>query len=315
LLASKFFGMTVIKTEKLTKRYDGVTAVRNLDLSVQEGEVFGFLGPNGAGKSTTINVLLDFVRPTSGKVSVLGHNPRTESRTVRDHIGILPEGYSLYDRLSAREHIEFAIEMEESENDPDEILARVGLADEATRSVGGFSKGMGQRLALGMALLGEPDLLILDEPTSGLDPSGALEMRQIVREEVARGATVFFSSHLLDQVEAICDRVGIMADGELVAVDSVEGLQKATGTGSTLILTVDKLPDSLDLETIEGVTGVTTDRRTLRVSCSKPGVKAAVISQVESAGATVTDITTEETSLKDVFAEYTADEGVMEADA
>ena len=306
--------MTAIKTEKLTKRYDGVTAVRNLDLSVQEGEVFGFLGPNGAGKSTTINVLLDFIRPTSGKVSVLGHDPRTESRTVRDRIGILPEGYSLYDRLSAREHIEFAIEMEESENDPDEILARVGLADEATRSVGGFSKGMGQRLALGMALLGEPDLLILDEPTSGLDPSGALEMRQIVREEVARGATVFFSSHLLDQVEVICDRVGIMADGELVAVDSVEGLQKATGTGSTLILTVDKRPDSLDLETIEGVTGVTTDGRTLRVSCSKPGVKAAVISQVESAGATVTDITTEETSLEDVFAEYTADEGVMEAD-
>ncbi|WP_224271047.1 ABC transporter ATP-binding protein [Haloprofundus salinisoli] len=307
--------MAAIKTEELTKQYDGVTAVQNLDLTVQEGEVFGFLGPNGAGKSTTINVLLDFVRPTSGHVSVLGHDPRTGSRAIRNRIGILPEGYSLYDRLSAREHIKFAIEMEESDDDPRAVLDRVGLADDAGRSVGGFSKGMGQRLALGMALVGKPDLLILDEPTSGLDPSGTLKMREIVREEVDRGATVFFSSHLLDQVEAICDRVGIMTSGELVTVDSVEGLRESVGAESTLILTVDDRPGSLDLETIKGVTGVTINGATLRVSCSEPGVKAAVISQVQSAGATVTDITTEETSLEDVFEKYTANGIAMEPDA
>ena len=307
--------MAAIETESLTKRFGDIVAVEGLNLTVEKGEVFGFLGPNGAGKSTTINILLDFVRPSEGHATVLGYNPRTESRAVRDRIGILPEGYSLYDRLSARKHVEFAIELEESDEDPDEILDRVGLVSDAARPVGGFSKGMGQRLALGMALVGEPDLLVLDEPTSGLDPSGALEMREIVREEVDRGATVFFSSHLLDQVEAICDRVGIMTDGELVAVDSVEGLRETAGTESTLILSVDKRPDSLDLETIEGVTGVTVDGTTLRVSCSEPGVKAAVISRVESAGATVTDITTEETSLEDVFEKYTANEVAMEADA
>lgn len=302
--------MAAIETERLTKRFGDEVAVNALDLTVEEEEVFGFLGPNGAGKSTTINLLFDFVRPTEGSVSVLGHDPRTESRAVRDQIGILPEGYALYGRLSARRNVNFAIELEESDEDPDEILRRVGLADNATRPVNGFSKGMRQRLALGLALVDKPDLLILDEPSSGLDPAGVQRMREIIREEVDRGATVFFSSHLLDQVEEICDRVGIMNGGELVAVDSIEDLEGKAESNSMLVLSVDQCPEGLDLESIDGISDVSFDGTTLRVSCSDPGVKADAISRVESAGATVTDITIEETGLEGVFHEHTSDETI-----
>ncbi|MFC4549264.1 MULTISPECIES: ABC transporter ATP-binding protein [Halorussus] len=306
--------MPSIETHDLTKRFgDDVTAVDDLDLTVEEGEVFGFLGPNGAGKSTTINMLLDFVRPTSGEITVLGRDPRRELRAVRQRIGILPEGYGLYDRLTAREHVGFAIDLEDSPDDPDGILDRVGLDEAADRTVGGFSKGMRQRLALGMALVDQPELLILDEPSSGLDPAGIQEMQRIVREEADRGATVFFSSHLMDQVEAVCDRVAIMNGGELVAVDTVAGLRDAAGSVSTLVVVVDDVPDTSGLRAVDGVGDVTVDGTTLRIDCSDPAVKADVISRIERAGASVTDIDIEETDLTDLFVEYTNEAPASEA--
>jgi ABC-2 type transport system ATP-binding protein len=197
--------MTAIETQGLTKRYgsgdDAVLAVDGLDLTVEEGEVFGFLGPNGAGKSTTIDMLLDYGRPTSGTATVLGLDAQDDSEQLRERIGVLPEGYGLYDRLTGRRHLEFAVEWQDADDDPDEILDRVGLDDDdAARPVGDYSKGMQQRLGLGMALVGQPDLLILDEPSSGLDPIGIREMRDIVRAEADRGATVFFSSHIMSEV-------------------------------------------------------------------------------------------------------------------
>ncbi|WP_435363481.1 ABC transporter ATP-binding protein [Haloarchaeobius sp. DYHT-AS-18] len=297
--------MTAIETRGLTKEYNGVTAVDSLSLTVEEGEIFGFLGPNGSGKSTTINMLLDFVRPTRGTVSIFGLDPQSESRSVRKHVGIVPEGYDLYDRLTARKHLEFTVEMKDAACDPADILERVGLSGDADRAVGGFSKGMRQRLALGMALVGRPDLLILDEPSSGLDPNGAQEMREIVMEEVDRGATVFFSSHVLEQVEAICDRVGIMRNGSLVTVDTIAGLREATGGGSTVVLSVDENPTDHGLEEIDGVSAVTVGDGEVRVTCTDPGVKSSVIATVEAAGVSVTDISVEEASLADLFAEYT----------
>jgi ABC-2 type transport system ATP-binding protein len=233
--------MTVIETNDLTKRYgtgtETVLAVDGLDLRVERGEVFGFLGPNGAGKSTTIDMLLDYVRPSDGTASIFGKDVREAAETIRHRIGVLPEGVGLYDRLSGRRHVEFAIEWTDAADDPDAVLERVGLSPgDAARPVGDYSKGMARRLALGMALVGDPDLLILDEPSAGLDPNGIREMRELVRAEAARGTTVFFSSHILGEVEAVCDRVGTLSAGELVAVDDVEHLRKAVGGGSTLRL-------------------------------------------------------------------------------
>jgi ABC-2 type transport system ATP-binding protein len=300
--------MAAIQTHNLTVRYGDVYAVDGIDLTVEEGEIFGFLGPNGAGKSTTINVLLDFVRPTSGRAEVLGHDAQAESTTVRERLGVLPEGYSLYDRLSGYEHVELAADLKGVGVDTDAVLDRVGLAPEAReRAAGGYSQGMGQRLVLGMALVGEPDLLVLDEPTNGLDPNGARELRSIVRETAERGATVFFSSHILDQVQAVCDRVGIIDSGRLVAVDSIEGLRQEIGTGSTIALAVDAVPPALDLSDVPGVSGVTVEDATVRATCTEPDAKIRVVDRVREAGAAVEDITTTEASLAELFAAYTGD--------
>ncbi|EJN59974.1 ABC transporter ATP-binding protein [Halogranum rubrum] len=298
--------MAAIELTGVTKRYDDVTAVDGLDLTVPEGEVFGFLGPNGAGKSTTINMILDFVRPTTGDVSVLGYDAQRDSVAVRQRTGVLPEGFDIYDRLTGRKHVEFAIRSKDATDHPDEILERVGIADAADRKAGGYSKGMRQRLALGMALVGQPDLLILDEPSSGLDPAGAKEMREIVRAEADRGATVFFSSHVLGQVEAVCDRVGIMREGTLVAEDSIEGLRDAAGGEERLELTVDSASsDDLDaVRALDGVESVSGDGGTVVVSCES-SVKTKVLSTLEARGVTVKDFETTEASLEDLFLSYT----------
>ncbi|WP_227355493.1 ABC transporter ATP-binding protein [Haladaptatus salinisoli] len=300
--------MAAIQTKSLTKRFGDVVAVRDLTFTVEEGEVFGFLGPNGAGKSTTINMLLDFMRPSGGTATVLGRDAQRESRLIRDRIGILPEGYDLYGRLSGLEHLEFAIDAKDADDDPAALIDRVGLsAEDADRKVGGYSKGMTQRLALASALVGDPDLLILDEPSSGLDPHGMAEMREIIRGEAERGTAVFFSSHILSEVEAVCDRVGIMNEGELVAENTVEGLREVAGAGSQLLLDVERVPSGLDLTSIAGVSGVAVEDSTLRVSFTDPGAKARVVKRVDAA-ASITDIESEEASLEELFASYTTDD-------
>ena len=299
--------MTAIRTSALTRRFGDVLAVDALDLEVRRGEVYGFLGPNGAGKSTTINMLLGFTPPSSGSATVLGHDVETESLAIRREIGVLPEDFGVYSRLSARKHVEFAVGVKGADDDVDALLERVGLADAADRKAGGFSTGMKQRLALAMALIGDPELIVLDEPSSGLDPNGAREMRQIVTEEVERGATVFFSSHIMEQVEAICDRVGIMREGALVAEDSIEDLKAQFDGGSRLIVTVDAVPDDAiaTLEGLAGVDEVTVDGTDVVAALADAGRKATVINHLEDAGAVVTDIRTEEASLDDLFRELT----------
>jgi len=306
--------MTAIETHNLTKRFGDVAAVDGLDLRVESGEVFGFLGPNGAGKSTTIDMLLDYVRPTEGTATVLGVDAHEDSEAVRERTGILPDGFGLYERLTGRRHLEFAADWTDAATDPDAILDRVGLAAaDAARPVGDYSTGMAQRLALGMALVGDPDLLVLDEPSSGLDPHGIRRMRELVREEARSGTTVFFSSHVLGQVEAVCDRVGILYDGELVAVDSVEGLRRTVGAGSELRLRVTgerwAAPTSVDVAGIEGVDSVRFADGVLRVVCSDSRAKARVTAELSNAGVEILDVDSEEASLEDVFTAYTTGDG------
>ena len=303
--------MAAIRTNGLTKRYAGglfgtdVTAVDGVDLVVEEGEVYGFLGPNGAGKSTTIDMLLDYARPTEGTAEVLGFDVQADPQAVSERVGVLPEGYSLYDRLTGRRNLEFAIEWQNGDESPDDLLDRVGLdAEDAARPVGDYSKGMTQRLALAMALAGDPELLVLDEPSSGLDPNGIRLLRDIVREEADDGTTVFFSSHILDQVEAVCDRVGILADGELIAVDTVEGLRQAVGASSTLELTMGSMPDPASVEG-DGVADVEVRGNRLRVTCTDSRVKAGIVADLLDAGHDVVDVGSESASLEELFAVYT----------
>lgn len=303
--------MVAIETTALTKRFDDVTAVEGLDLQIEDGEIFGFLGPNGAGKSTTINMLLDFHRPSSGSATVLGYDAQEETDAIRQRVGVLPEGLELYKRLTAREHLELCVRMKDAADDPDAVLDRIGLSDDGDRAVGGFSKGMSQRLALGMALIGSPDLIILDEPTSGLDPNGVQEFRELLRAEAESGTTVFFSSHVLSEVEAVCDRVGIMNEGELVALDTIDNLREHAGSGGTVELTVESVPEELSLQQFDGVTDTTIDGTEIRVVCTTTEAKMSVIRHVDTRS-TVTGIVVEETSLEDLFNEYTNGEQEVE---
>ena len=323
--------MVAIECDGLEKEFGSVTALRGVDLTVEEGEIFGFLGPNGAGKSTTIDVLLDFVRPTAGTATVLGRDAQAESAAVRQRTGVLPEGFSAYDRLTARQHVRFAAESKgvEDGTDPVALLERVGLAAAADRQAGGFSKGMTQRLALAMALVGEPDLLVLDEPTAGLDPHGARQLRELIRRERDRGATVFFSSHVLGQVEAVCDRIAILADGRIETVERVDDLRAATGTEARLEVTVERASEDAlaAAREVEGVSTVTVDGTTdgtgasgdavdatpgaeggevVAVACT-PGAKLPALNALADNGAPVADFVTTDTSLEDVFVEHTGD--------
>mgnify|MGYP006276751935 CR=1 FL=1 len=295
----------------VTKRYGSFTAVDRVDLTVEQGEVFGFLGHNGAGKSTMINMLLDFIRPTTGSVSVFGHDCRREGVAARERMGVLPEGYGVYTGLTGRQHVEFAMESKGVDGDPLALLDRVGITDAADREATDYSKGMTQRLVFAMALVGEPDLLVLDEPTSGLDPAGARAMRETILEENERGATVFFSSHILEQIEAVADRVGIMHHGSLVAVDTIDGLRETAGSETRLHVTLAGAVDG-HCEAVSAVDGVedawVDDEGRLGITCLK-GTKMDVLLTLNDRGADVLDIATAEASLEDLFVQYTERSG------
>jgi ABC-2 type transport system ATP-binding protein len=311
-LSVRILNMAAIRVDDVTKRYGTLTAIDRVDLTVEEGEIFGFLGHNGAGKSTLINVLLDFVRPTTGTAEVFGVDCQAHSVAARDHMGVLPEGYDVYEGLTGRQHLQLAMESKGVDADPMALFDRVGLTHAADRHADDYSTGMQQRLVLAMALVGDPDLLLLDEPTSGLDPNGAKAIREIVQAENERGATVFFSSHILEQVEKVCDRVGIMHQGELVAVDTIDALKATVADGTKLRIAVAD-PDDGHLETIEGVAGVEAawldaDSQRFVATCADD-VKMDVLVALHERGADVVDFSTEEPSLEDLFVEYTGGDG------
>ena len=207
-----------IQVDGLAKTYGQVVALAGLTLCVARGEVFGFLGPNGAGKTTTVKVLTGLTRPSAGSGSVLGY-PLGDKRG-RVHLGYLPELFRFPDWLCAREVLQFHARLcgrAAHDRDIDASLDLVGLLARADDRVGTFSKGMQQRLGLAVALLGNPQLVILDEPTSALDPAGRLEVREILRDLRARGTAVFLNSHLLTEVEQLCDRIAVVTKGRVVA--------------------------------------------------------------------------------------------------
>lgn len=296
----------MIETDGLTKRYGDTVALQSLDLRVESGEVFGFLGPNGAGKSTTIDILLDLRRPTSGSVSVFGLDSREDGPAIRQRCGVVPDGCAMMPDWTGHDHVEFEIDSRGVDDDPEALLERVGLAEDADRVATDYSRGMTQRLLLAMALAGDPELLILDEPSTGLDPNGVELMQEVVRERAERGTTVFFSSHLLAQVEAVCDRVGILRDGELVTVDSIDSLRSDLELGATMRVTVERVPDDLTpLRALESVSSVRTVDGTIVLECSEDA-KVDVLTTLEELEAEPRDFEVETSSLQDVFSEYTA---------
>src|ERR1700691_3725342 len=235
-------GSPAIHTIELSKRYRSTVALAGLSMTVARGEVFGFLGPNGAGKTTAVKLLLGLARPTGGEAMVLGA-PAGDLQTRRQ-IGYLPELFRFQSWLTAREVLVLHCRLMRMPRPgwaaaADEALHVVGLDGRGDDKVGTFSKGMQQRLGLGVALLGSPELVVLDEPTSALDPVGRHDVREIIRALRARGTTVFLNTHLLGEAEQVCDRVAVVARGETVATGS---LAELLGGRTTVRLRVDGLP-------------------------------------------------------------------------
>lgn len=224
--------MYALDMQGLSKSFKGkkrqtVEALKGLSLAIEQGEVFGFLGPNGAGKSTTIKCLMGLIRPTSGTASIMGEAIGTESS--RRNVGYLPENPAFYDYLTAEEYLQF---VGKTFKMPDalltrrstEVLKQLELWDSRKRPIRGYSKGMVQRVGLAQVLIHDPDVYILDEPMSGLDPIGRALVKEIIVDLKKRGKSVFFSTHITDDVEKVCDRVGILLHGELKMVDRVDAI-------------------------------------------------------------------------------------------
>jgi len=244
--------MNAIEISGLCKQFKGkkmtrVDALKSLDLQVGQGEVFGFLGPNGAGKSTTIKILMGLLKASSGTAQVLGVD--SSMTDARLHVGFLPENPAFYDYLSAEEYVMFVgsqFKMESSllARRTEEVLKRLDLWEARKRPMRGYSKGMVQRVGLAQTLVHDPDVYILDEPMSGLDPIGRALVKEIILDLKKRGKCVFFSTHITDDVEKVCDRVGVIYKGELKKVDQVDSIITAGITG--YILQVRKKDDSVE---------------------------------------------------------------------
>ena len=243
-------GLPLLRLEALRKTYRDpmtlkpFTAVRDVTLELERGEIFGLLGPNGAGKTTTIKMILGLARPTAGRVLLDGREPSDPAS--RRKLGYLPENPCFYDHLTPLEYLDlsgalFGIARQVRRSRANELLERLGLASHARKPLRKFSKGMTQRVGLAQALINEPTFLVLDEPMSGLDPVGRSEVKELLREQRARGVTVLLSSHVLSETESMCDRVGILKSGAMVEVGAVSSLL-ASGVREWEIA-VDRLPD------------------------------------------------------------------------
>jgi ABC-2 type transport system ATP-binding protein len=310
----------------LTKRYGALTAVDDLNLSVEEGALLGFLGPNGAGKTTTIRVLLGLVLPSEGRVEVLGRpmfESESTSASALRSVGALIEEPAAWKWLSGRRNLEYMARAAGPSSDRDARLGRidsvlrlVGLEAAATRKVKAYSQGMRQRLGIAMAMLGEPRVLILDEPTNGLDPSGMREVRVLLRRLADEGTTVFVSSHLLWEVDAMCDRVAVLARGRLVAEGPPGSLRAA---GNELRIVVDD--DSRARAVLGGIDGVTIRDAAaaadgaeptadgLRITLAEPATAAGVNAALVSAGVGVSALVPEQASLEDTFLSLVGEAG------
>ena len=262
----------VVRTVDLTKVYTGflgmnrVVALKGLDLEVRRGEIFGLLGPNGSGKTTTMKLLLGLIFPTDGEAWVLGRRPGDIN--TNQHIGFLPEESYLYQFLNADETLNFygqlfRIPRRERKRRIDELIRTVGLEHARRRAVKGYSKGMSRRIGLAQALINDPDLLFLDEPTSGLDPVGNREIKDLVLDLKARGKTVLMCSHLLADVEDVCDRIAILKDGELKVIGAVDEL--LTVEDVTQVRARQLSPDAL-----EHLERILKEREVLDVEVSHP---------------------------------------------
>jgi ABC-2 type transport system ATP-binding protein len=301
----------VIETHGLGKRYHTHWAVEGLNLAVRRGEVFGVLGPNGSGKTTTILMLLGLTEPTVGSVRVLGFDPAREPLKVKARVGYLPDQVGFYDELTARENLGYIARLNrlpaaEADERIRAALARMGLDGHVLRRpVGTFSHGMRQRLGLAELLVKRPELVILDEPTLGLDPEAANEFLALIRSLKEDGITIVLASHLLHQVQAICDRVGLFHRGRMVLEGTVRDLARVVlGGAFRLRLEVEGAELAGRLEGVDGVLRVRREDTCTYLLEAQRDVRDEVLRRVVESDAKLRGLRLEEPSLDEIYTQY-----------
>lgn len=286
----------VLELNKLTKRYGTERGVENIDLAIKKGEVFGFLGPNGAGKTTAIRTIMNFLRPSSGRATILGLDSVKDATKLKARVGYLAGDFEMYDNLTGRQYLEFIANLRHSE-DPEAQITTLADVLEANlgKKIGTLSRGNMQKIALIAALLHDPDVLILDEPTTGLDPLIQNQFYNLVRERTKRGQTVFMSSHILSEVQTICDRVGFMKEGKLVEVVDVNKARRSNKKEVRLVVHAGTKPMQLPkFKQLEIITHTKSELRFITAEPSKSLLRWLYVQPAD-------DVTIQRVSLEDMF--------------
>jgi ABC-2 type transport system ATP-binding protein len=300
----------LLEAKNLVKRYDDVTVVKGVSFSVARGEIFGLLGPNGAGKTTTILMLLGLSEISEGEARVVGYDPVREPLSVKRRVGYLPDSVGFYDNLTAADNMRYmgrliGLTPEQRELRIKSSLEHVGLTGVADRRVTTFSRGMRQRLGLAEILMKDAQIAILDEPTSGLDPQATVELLEIIRNLKNHGVSVLLSSHLLERVQSVCDRVALFNDGKIVLIGTVAELgRQVLGGGTYVDIEAQGQGLAERLATVPGVRGVETTApncfRLLAEGDVRPEAAAAVV----NAGGRLLRLSVEEPSLEMIYTRY-----------
>lgn len=301
----------------LCKSYGAFQAVQSLDLTIEQGEVFGLLGPNGAGKTTTILMLLGLTEPSGGEVSVLGLSPARNALEIKRRVGYMPDDIGFYEDRTALDNLVYTARLNgigeaEARRSARELLERVGLLEAGSKKVGTFSRGMRQRLGLADVLIKRPQMIILDEPTLGIDPKGVLELLDLIRQlSKEEGITVLLSSHQLQQVQQICDRVGLFVRGKLIASGNVQQLAEALEKQSSIVieLEVGLWSNALQekLSAIDGVLSLRAEpagagRTAVEAACDRD--LTATLARVAAADAELLSLRRRSLSLDDIYHRY-----------
>lgn len=295
-----------ISVRSLTKIYGTQKAVDNISFEIPKGQIVGFLGPNGAGKSTTMKMITSYLPPTQGTAVVCGFDVQTQSMELRKHIGYLPEQNPLYYEMYVREYLELTAGIHQIEKSKraariEEMVKMTGLTKEAHKKIGTLSKGYKQRVGLAQAMIHNPDVLILDEPTSGLDPNQIVEIRDLIIN-IGKEKTVLLSTHIMQEVEAMCSRIIIINNGTIVADDNIQNLQKV-GNSSSLLITFEKVISKDLLQKIVGI-GKMEDMGNMRwkLYTTKPDeLRKAVMQWALNNDVNISSLQSETQSMEDVF--------------
>ncbi len=300
-------GDPAVVVKSLVKEYPDVVAVNGISFTVPRGKVFAFLGPNGAGKTTTVEILECLRKPTKGEASVLGYDVRKDERRIRKVIGVLPQQFNTYERLTVKENIQYFGRMYDRALDADDLIALVGLEDKTNSLYMNLSGGQKQKLGVATALVNDPELVFLDEPTSGLDPKARRDLWQAIESLKKRGKTVFLTTHYMEEAEVLADAVGVINKGKIVAMGSPDELITRYGVASRLVV---KSPSTNARQILCKFSDCTVRESNgdIEVSLSSKSVLPDIISLMDKNDITYTELLLKRSTLEDVFLNLTGEQ-------